>query len=64
MKKSYHLTITALLAFFALPVLSQNADVIDLHQLVKQNGIEVYNRELSQNPYYKHTISFNPCYGI
>ena len=47
MKESCHLTITVFLAFFWLPVFSQQVEVIDVHNLVKKNGIEVYNRELS-----------------
>jgi hypothetical protein len=47
MKKSFQLTITVFLVFFTPPVFSQNAEVIDVHQLVKNNGIEVYNREIS-----------------
>ena len=47
MKESFHFTITVFLAFFWLPVFSQQAEVIDVHNLVKKNGIEVYNRELS-----------------
>ena len=47
MKKTFHLTITVFQLFLTLPVISQKAERIDIHELVKKNGIEVYNRELS-----------------
>jgi len=67
MKKYFHLTITAFLTFFALSVLSQNAEVIDLHKLVKKNGIEVYNRELSlinEESHWGISLSKNEGEGV
>jgi len=39
--------ITGLLILFAISTFSQNSEVIDLHKLVNEKGIEVFNRELS-----------------
>lgn len=42
--KKYFLTLTV---FFIISSFSQTSPVLDLHQMVKSNGIEVVNRELS-----------------
>jgi hypothetical protein len=47
MKKKNHLIITGLLTVLNGLSFSQNAVVPDIHKLVKNNGIEVFNRELS-----------------
>lgn len=46
MKKRSHLKMTVLLIFQSISVFSQKTEVIDIQKLVKNKGIEVYNREL------------------
>jgi hypothetical protein len=46
MRKSFKIIMIASLALVALPVFSQSTNIIDIHKLVKENGIEIYNREL------------------
>ncbi len=45
--RSYKLTLTGLLTFLTYSSFSQTSMAIDLHKLVQDKGIEVYNRELS-----------------
>lgn len=47
MKKYLHLAITVFQLFLVLPVVAQKGERIDIHELVKNSRIEVYNRELS-----------------
>lgn len=47
MRRYFQVIITAGLTFAALPAFSQTANVIDIQKLVKENGIDVYNRELT-----------------
>ena len=47
MKNYYHLTTTAFLIFLVTSAFSQKAEVINIQKLVKNKGVEVFNRELS-----------------
>lgn len=45
--KKIQLIMTGIWVLLSISSLSQNTEVIDLHKLVNNKGIEVYNRELS-----------------
>lgn len=45
--KENHLLITAFLIIGTMSCYSQNANVIDIHQLAKNGGIDVYNRDIT-----------------
>jgi hypothetical protein len=45
--KSFPLTLTVFLVFLTISSFSQRTKAVDLHKLVKNNGIEVFNREMS-----------------
>lgn len=59
-----HSRYTFFLMILTIPAISQNAKTIDLHKLVKEKGIVVYNRELSLINEATHSgIRLSKAYG-